>query len=193
MDDINPKLLKIIALAKQGVGGERDNAIKLVSDICEREGLDFEAVMGEQPDTPREYKPDIKVRSRDELRIAIQVASRFATTAEHPGVRGGYYGRDYGEIWLRYTTTASKHIDTLNAISVYLTAYRREKKKFAKSLQVAFYSHHSLYPQFEQDGDARPEKEYTLEDKQDRLRAAQMMMAMTEQVNVHKQIEVGHE
>jgi len=193
VDDVSPKLLKIIALAKQGVGGERDTAIALVRQICERESLDFDAVMSDSGDMPKLYEPDIKVRGKDELRIAIQVASRFATTPEHPGVRGGYYGGSYREIWLAYTTTAARHIDTLNAIEVYLRAYRREKKKFQLSLQKAFYAHHSLYPQFDTEDDDQPPKVKTLEERQSDLRAATMMMGMTEQVKIQKQLGGGDE
>jgi hypothetical protein len=191
MDDIDPKLLKIVALAKHGVGGEKDSAIALVKRICERDGLDYDAVMSDT-DMPKEYVADIKVRSRDELQVAIQVAARFATTPEHPEVRGGYYAFDKS-IRLRYTTTAAKHFDTLNAINVYLKAFRNEKKKFLRSLGQAFYTHHGLFSQYQEpeSDEPTPPKKKTLQERQDEWRAANMMQAMTETVNIVKEIGDG--
>lgn len=189
MDNVNPKLLKIIALAKGGVGGERESAIRLVRSICEREGLEFDAVMSETGDMPKTFEPDIKVRHKDELRICIQVAARFAATAENPGVTGGAY-RGYKEIYLKYTCTAARHIDTLNAIDVYLKAYRREKKNMLEALKDAFTAKHSLYPQYDTEDD-EPPKERTDEDRLKTWRAANLMQGLTESVNLHKQIGKG--
>lgn len=190
MDDIDPKILKIVALAKQGIGGEKDTAIALVKRICEREGIDFDELMSDN-DVPKEYTPEIKVRSRDELQVAIQVAARFATTPAHPEVYGRYYSYDK-TIILRYTCKPAVHIDTLNAINVYLKAYRNEKKKFMRSLGQAFYSHHNLFSQFKEESD-EPEKPKSLEERQDTWRAVQMMQAMTEQVNIVKEIDSGEQ
>jgi hypothetical protein len=191
MDNIDPKILKIVALAKQGIGGEKETAIALVKKICERDGLDFDAVMSDT-DAPKEVTlDDFKVRGRDELQIAIQVAARFATSKEHPEVAGWYYAFDK-TIRLRYTTTAAKHIDTINAITVYLKAYRKEKKKFLASLNKAFYSHHGLFSMYHEDADDEEEKPKTLEERQEAWRAAHMSMAMTESVNLTKEIGDGN-
>lgn len=189
IENINPKLLKIIALAKGGVGGERTAAVNMVRAICEREGLDFDVVMSDKGEMPTEFEPDIKIRTKDELRVIIQVASKFATTPEYPNIRAGYY-IGYREVWVKYTTTAAQHIDTLNAIAVYLKAYRREKKNFLRSLQTAFVAHHGLYPQFEQDeAEEQEPRQKTLEEKQDDWRAANMRMAMTESVNLRRELK----
>lgn len=190
MIDIDPKLLKVVALAKGGIGGEKDAAIAMVKRICDREGLDFDEVMDDH-DKPKEYTPEIKVRNREELQIAIQVAAKFATTKEHPQVRGRYYGYDR-TIILWYTCTPAQHIDTLNAVNVYLKAFRKERTNFLRSLQTAFYSHHNLFSQFkDDDGDDEPPKEKTLQERQDTWRAVQMMQAMTESVNITKEIGDG--
>ena len=190
MDDIDPKLLKIVALAKHGIGGEKESALALVKRICERDGIDFDAVMSDT-DAPREFTADdIKVRGRDELQIAIQVAARFATTKEHPSVAGWYYSFDK-TIRLKYTTTTARHFETMNAITVYLKAYRREKKKFLESLNTAFYSHHGLFSQYHEEPDDEEEKPRTLEQRQAAWRAAHMSMAMTEQVKLTKEIGDG--
>jgi hypothetical protein len=187
MENIDPKLLKIIALAKAGIGGERESAIALVRKICDREGIDFDAVMSDNGDMPKEYETDIKMKSKDEMRIVIQVAARFATTPEHPGVRGGWY-RGYNECFVKYTTTAARHIETLNAIDAYLKVYRREKKNMLEALKEAFTAKHSLYPQFDQDDDEAEPKAKTAEERLKTWRAANIMQGLTESVNLQKQI-----
>jgi hypothetical protein len=190
MDDIDPKLLKIVALAKRGVGGEKTAAIALVKKICLRENLDFDEIMSDT-EAVRQYEPDIKFVGKDELQIAIQVAARFATTKEHPKVVGNWY---YGVklMWLRYTTTPQKHIDTLNAIRIYLKAYRREKKNILRSLPTAFYSHHGLYSSYTKLSE-EPPKPKTDQERLDDWRAANMSQAMTEQVNLVKEIGEGQQ
>lgn len=192
MDDIDPKILKIVALAKAGVGGEKETAMRMVKQICEREGIDFDELMSDR-NAPKQFEPEIKVRSRDEMRIIIQVVARFGTTPEHPDVRAGYYSYTK-EVWVRYTCTPSMHIDTLNAINVYLKAYRKEKKNFMDALKNAFVQHHNLYSQYhEEDDEPEAPKEKTLEERQADWRAANMMMAMTESVKLTKEIDSGEQ
>lgn len=191
MDDIDPKILKIVALAKAGVGGEKEVAIRMVKQICEREGIDFDELMSDR-NAPKQFEPEIKVRGRDEMRIIIQVVARFATTPEHPDVRAGYYSYTK-EVWVRYTCTPSLHIDTLNAINVYLKAYRKEKKNFMDALKDAFVQHHNLYSQFYEAPDEPEEpKPKTAEERAADWRAANMMMAMTESVKLTKEIGDGN-
>lgn len=76
MIDIDPKLTKIIALAREGIGGEKTAAIKAVKRICEREGLDFDDVMSTTDE--REYVLDITWRNSQEETILAQVCFTFA-------------------------------------------------------------------------------------------------------------------
>lgn len=189
-ENIDPKLLKIIALAKGGFGGEKDTALRLVRQICKREGLDFDEVMSDGGDMPKEYEPDIKIRSKDELKICIQVAARFALTPEHQSINAGYY-RGYREVWLKYTTTAARHIETLNAIDAYLRVYRIEKKHMVEALKLAFSNKHHLYPQFDTAGDDEPSKPLSDEERAKHWRAANIKEGLMESVKLTKQIGDG--
>lgn len=193
MDDIDPKLLKVVALAREGIGGEKETATRMVRKICKEQGIDFDVLMSGR-DQPRSFEYWTKVRSKSELRVCIQVAARFATTPEHPNVFGRYSSYDK-EVRLEYTTTMPKHVETLNALDVYLRAFRKEKKKILEALGDAFTSRHGLYSQFreEPDEDAEPEKPETLEEKQARWRAANLAEAMLENVQVTKQIGEGED
>lgn len=192
MDEINPKLLKIIALAKAGIGGERTAAIELVHKICDREGLNFDEVMSDTAgDMPHLYEFDIKIRTKDEYRIALQVICRFGLTEEYPDIKGGYY-RGYREVFFKYTATATRHIETLNAIDIYLKTYRKEKKNILEALKDAYVAKHNLYPQFDLKRDDEPPRERTDEERRKTWRTANVMQGLTESVNLQKQIGGGH-
>lgn len=185
LQDIDPKLLKIIALAKHGVGGEKEQAIRIVKRICLRDGLDFDEVMAGK-DQPKKYEPEFKILTKDEVQIAIQVAARFASTPEHPDVRGGRF-RGYKLGYVEYTTTAARHIETINAIEIYLAAYRKEKKNIARALQQAFVINHGLYSQFKEDReDDRPAP--TKDQLEEQARAIALTGALSEDVDLVKRI-----
>lgn len=148
MKSIDDKLLKIVALARQGIGGEKTAAIRLVKRICEKQGLDFDDVM--RATDYREYDLHIATRNNLEVEIMAQVMFKFALSDEHPGLQ---YNRR-AKIFF-YTCTPSMHIETSNAASVYLAAYRKEVKKYALQVQEAFVAKHQLYRPTS--GDEKPE------------------------------------
>lgn len=185
LQDIDPKLLKIVALAKNGVGGEKAQAIRIVKRICARDGLNFDEVM-DGKDQPQKREPEFKIVSKDEVQVAIQVAARFASTPEYPDVRGGRF-RGYKLGYVEYTATTARHIETVNAIEIYLAAYRKEKKNIAKALQQAFVINHGLYSQFREDRDEeRPAP--TAEQLKEQERAIRLTGALSEDVDLVKRI-----
>lgn len=142
MQKINDRLLKVIALAKQGVGGEKTAAIATVKRICQTHGLDYDEVMGAAETAQiREYTLDLKWRNKTELDMLAQVCLKFACTPEHPDLFQNTYRKT-----LFYNTTAAKHLETINAASVYLHQFRKERKKIEEALLGAFCQKHSLYP-----------------------------------------------
>lgn len=139
MIEIDPKLTKIIALAREGIGGEKTAAIKAVKRICEREGLNFDDVMSTTDE--REYVLNIKWKNKQEETILAQVCFTFAVPDT-----GKLQYNSYRKVFI-YTTTPSRHIETLNAAAIYLAAYRKERKRMLEDLTGAFvYKHHLMRP-----------------------------------------------
>lgn len=183
MNDIDPKLLKIIALAKHGIGGEKETAIALVKKICQREGLTFEEVMSDR-DESREFDVVLKWRNKIERQIIINILYKFALSPEHKDFRMWEYDKS-----VRYTTTPAKHLETVNAAAVYLKAYRKERKKIEEDLMSAFLDKHHIYPDWEtgnhKDDDDEPDI-----DLERAMRIAAMTRGMDD-VNIRKSIGDG--
>lgn len=186
MIEIDPKLLKIIALAKNGIGGEKDSAIALVKKICEREGLDFEEVMSERSEFREFDLLDIKWRNKLEKQIVINVIYKYALSTEHATCR--LYDFDKSA---RYTTTPSKHLETANAIQVYLQAYRKELKRIQEDIMSAFLDKHEIFPEWELPSDQKKKQKKEKVDFKRMMRIAGIAEGM-EDVEIQRQIGSGN-
>jgi len=183
-DNINPKLLKIVALAKQGVGGERETAIKLVKKICTEQNIDFGEVMNWSG--LKKYEPRIAIKTKSELQIIIQIASKYCTSKEHHDIRGGYYhSRRF--VWVEYWATPGLHIEVLNACRVYLEAYRKERKQLLSDMNMAFVHKHKLWPAYSSENDTAPTEEEIALGR----RAQKLGESMQESVNLNKELDAG--
>lgn len=184
MIDIDPKLLKIIALAKDGIGGEKETAILLVKKICKREDLSFDDVMNSVD--YREYELKANFKTELESEIVAQTIFRFAVTETHAGIR---WNKHYKTFY--YTTTPAKHIETVNAVPIYLGAFRKEFKKVQQVLAEAFVRKHRLFKQFQtKEVDEKPAPEVTVESMRNAQKVLSLMEGMDE-VTVHKQLQKG--
>ncbi len=197
MDKINDKLLKVIALAKQGVGGEKTAAIAIVKRICKTHGLDYDEVMGAADHAQvREYVLDIKWRNKLEEDMLAQVCLKFACTPEHPDL----FFKTYRKVFI-YNTTAAKHLETINAASVYLHQFRKERKKLEQAILGAFCQKHSLYPteatynaRHPEDAKRIGDGELDVDAEFKKIEEARRRMALAEgmdDVSLHKSIGSG--
>lgn len=197
--DINDKLLKVIALAKQGIGGEKTAAIATVKRICKTHGLDYDEVMGAAETAQiKEFVLDIKWRNKMEEDMLAQVCLKFACTPDNPDL---FYNQ-YRKVYI-YNTTAAKHLETINAASVYLHQFRKERKKLEQALLGAFCQKHRLYPTEETYNARHPEQAKQIGDGDSKIdvdaefkkiEEARRRMALAEgmdDVNLHKSIGSG--
>lgn len=131
------RLGKVVAMAKKGVGGEKDAAIAILKGMCKKHGLSFDDIMSEDAEV-REYT--IPYADQDELRIVQQVVCRYAylTIDDQQGYNA-----------LRklcfFKTTKEKYYETLHASDVLKDAWHVEKKKLADIIYFAFIERHCLY------------------------------------------------
>jgi len=175
---IDPKLLKVVALAKDGIGGEKTTALKIVKRICAEKNLDFDDVMNGTEIV--EYVLDVPYRSAAEQTVLRQIVVHFALTQDNQEL----FDSPKHKMFM-YKTTPAKHIETLNAAAVYLRAFRAERKKFLNDLTDAYIHKHSLYPQFEVDAKKKTPKEPLDLDK---IRRQLSLASNMDDVNVRKQI-----
>ncbi len=137
MSELYPRLLKIVALARDGVGGERLAAATKVQQICAREGLNFDDVMCATD--KKEFALSVGWKNSGEKDIVAQACFKFAIPD------GGDLGyNDYRKCFF-YETTATRHIETVYAAEAYLAAYRKERRRILKDLPTAFIYKHGLF------------------------------------------------
>lgn len=179
---IDDRLLKIVALAKFGVAGERETADRMVRSMCAKLELEYSDVMADESDTYVEHVLPVRWRNKAELRVLAQVCWCFADTGDER-VRIAY---NILRKVVFVTTTPAKFIETSQAAVVYLAAFRKAKRLLLSDLPGAFISKHHLYSEYPDDDNAdRPA--WTDEQRMQHWRQAQLVETM-ESVRLHKAI-----
>lgn len=188
--DVNKELLgKIVALAKNGVAGEKENAIRIVKKLCSQHNLNFDDVMN---DTNIE-KHILEIKKGD-LQLAVQIIARYAKMSLDGDVRNSYDGRS-----VMFETTKEKYIETVNAYSILSHKYKEEKKILIKSFEDAFFSKHDLFYKPTQEERERILKKRLAEEKkktkaqrekeEKERRTAIAIMSNLDDVHIRKQLK----
>lgn len=147
-DEYNQERLgKIVKLAKNGIGGEKANAIKLLKTLCDKYGLKFEEVM-EQGELESEHI--IHYKKEIHTRLVAQIVYKYSGCDT---IEVNRYRRT-----VRIKSTQEKYIETLNAVDVLVRLYDKERKKFKDAVFYGFLDKHRLYSD-RKEGDE--EKEFT--------------------------------
>lgn len=131
------RLGKLIALAKRGVGGEKQTALRMVRSLCKKLDLNFDDVMGEE-ESKREFHLDF---ARNDFRLALHVIIRYA----FDGDGTADVAPSISHTRLYFTTTMERYIETAHALEVLSRQYRKEQKRMRSALWHAFLSKHELY------------------------------------------------
>ena len=139
LTDKDPKLAKIVQLAKLGVGGEKDNALRILKELCVTNSIDFAEVMGDDI-TFREYIVG-RYRNEQELRIVSQVCFKFGS------IDDGRFGVRYNKYRkvVMVETTPAKYAEVAYAYPIYIREYRRLLKQTVEDLAGAFIGTNRLY------------------------------------------------
>lgn len=132
------RLGKIVQLAKLGKGGEKENAIRIIKSLCQKHGLDFDAVMND--DNVEEYF--IEYKGDEEHDLLIQVICRYG----HMNLDSKIFG-NRAKTRLFFKTTKEKYIETLNAWDVLRKLFKKEKRNMFLALKHGFLVAHNLYYQ----------------------------------------------
>jgi hypothetical protein len=134
------KLDKIVALAKRGEGGEKEVALRMVKEICSREGLDFDDVMSDSPKTQEFY---LSFSTAYEEDLLVQVICKFALLAYDSRVYSKRLSTGKRLKMLYFETTTEKYVDTMNAWRI----LRRKLKEELDKLPLAMTYKHGLFYQ----------------------------------------------
>lgn len=111
-NNIYERLGKIVQLAKYGVDGERDSALRIVSKICKEKGLDFNDVMALEEQT---HKYAFKYNNSAEEVILGQILRRYGITDAHPNIMFSKYRKV-----LYIECTAAKYVNIIYIYNIYI-------------------------------------------------------------------------
>lgn len=149
-DDYNKdRLGKIVALAKYGTDGEKENALRIVKRICQQHNLDFDSVMGNDMVIS---KYEITWTHAYEKRVLGQIIGRF--TLDTMPKKELWENHHYKTF--HFETTKEKYIETVNAWDVLRKLYKKEREKAMEILFHGFLAKHRLYAQPGKDMPERP-------------------------------------
>lgn len=138
---------KIVAMAKNGIGGEKDAAVRILKKLCIKHKLDFDEMMSEneaQADCWFPYK-------RGYTGVIRQILWRYAAADSDAKIyRQGQPPTSY-----KMRTTKQRYVETLNALDVLLPLYRKERKKAQKAFFYGFLEKHWLFSEIKTDADKK--------------------------------------
>ena len=190
---LDERSLRIVALARSGVGGEKENAQRILRQICEKKHLDFDKVLAGTNDEIAERKLMLGRLTKDEVRIIARVIMNFGLSEEHKDLNVLYYNEK--PVGFAFECSKATLIETEHAANVYLRAFRKERREILKNLATAFVIKHRLrMPDFYQSELEEAEQELTEKEREklerDHTRAV-MMAAGMDGVQVRKALEAN--
>jgi hypothetical protein len=158
------KMRKVLALANQGIGGEKHNAERQLEAMCKRYGINREELEGE---TKRMLW--LSYSDKDERKLAHQVIVWATESYDTPVWKRGKR-REVGA-----DLTEAQRVQVLVAYGVYC----REYAKIKANMFTAFISRNELYaPQNENAKPMDPEREA----------AVMKLMWGIDKTTIHKQV-----
>lgn len=171
-------LKKIIKLAKNGTGGEKDNAISILKKICKKHEFNFEDVMRENDLLEFEFEYKGKIA----LDLVAQI---FFSVVGGNSIKHSRYS-------IFYETTEEKNIEFKNAVSEYKRIYRKERKALndrhkdeKKIFLNAFINKHNL---FSKDAKERSYKDLTDKDIEEMRMSNKLAGEMKEEAKLYKRL-----
>ena len=198
MTDEVPKLdersLRIVALARAGVGGEKENARRILRQICEKKHLDFDQVLAGTNDEITERKLILGRLTKDEVSVIARVIMNFGMDKDHKTLNVLYYNNK--PTGFAFECNKATFIETEHAANLYLLAFRKERRQILNSLSAAFVMKQHLYmPEFlreEMTSDDNRELTKKEREKLERDHARAVMMAAgMDGVQVRKALSRG--
>ncbi|NTW29807.1 MAG: hypothetical protein HGA33_00840 [Candidatus Moranbacteria bacterium] len=182
------RLKKIIALAKQGEGGEKENAIMIIKKICENKDLNFDDVMS---DRNEDESFEFYYKGLLTQEIAFQIYFKV--------IGGGSVSYNSKYIFLKCTQEKFEEFQV--AFYEYRRIYKKERKAFdekqkleKKVFSKAFIQRYELYSDLTEEQEKelrekRAKKEITAEDIREAELAARMACDMEEEAFLHKRLK----
>lgn len=153
---LKDKLLKLYALSKRGVGGEKVNAENFLTKLLQKHDLTIEDIDQEIPKS-RYYRYTNKLNKK----ITYQVINKVTNSDEICNIRG------FNEVLAKVTDY--QHVQILELIDFHLSNFNKERNLFLKDFTSAYVQKHELF-RAPTDNDFKGISELTDEEEQSFLR-----------------------
>lgn len=140
MELLIDKLRKIEALARLGIGGEKETAQRMLDALCKKHGITLDQIA-----SPVTEDCLFTIRDKWENRLLETIVLHICRTTK---IRNWYRGRKRG-----FELTRLQRIDIEDCFKHYKKAYSAERKRLMEDLTTAFVHKHRLF------GPPRDEKE----------------------------------
>lgn len=169
-DKARQRMLKLLALARRGEGGERDNAQRFLESMLKKHGMTLADL---DEDCQEADWMCFSVKTAQDRRLLIQVAgmvlkSNSLDTRQQRGKKN---------IWIEVTKTQFLEIE------LHYRAFNRDLKKAQELAFIAFISRNDIFSGLRDDDDAPPK--HSAAD----LAAVAAMMAGMPRTAVHRPLE----
>lgn len=148
-ESLKSKLRKLAALAERGVGGEAENARRLMEQICRAYGVSLDDVLNFEE--VKRYKFEIGRRKID-LELFMQCYAKVT------GKRELSYRR-FSRSEISVELTAYQYAEISSLFSWHKENFKRDVENLLETLFLSYCQKHSLFR--EKSGD-EPEEEYQL-------------------------------
>lgn len=191
---LDERSLRIVALARSGVGGEKENARRILRQICEKKHLDFDQVLAGTNDEITERRLILGRLTKDEVSVIARVIMNFGMDKDHKTLNVLYYNNK--PTGFAFECSKATFIETEHAANIYLLAFRKERRQILNSLSTAFVIKQQLHmPEFlREEMTASDDRELTKKEREklerDHTRAV-MMAAGMDGVQVRKALEAN--
>lgn len=169
-DKARQRMLKLLALARRGEGGERDNAQRFLESMLKKHGMTL--VDLDEDDQEAEWKC-FPIKTSQDRRLLVQVTcmvlkSNSVDMRQQRGKRN---------VWIKVTKAQ------LLEIELHYRAFSQDLKKILELAWVAFVNRNDIFSGVQDEGSAPPK--YSAED----LAAATAMMNGMPRTSVRRPLE----
>ena len=151
MEKQSEKIGKLVALAKNGIDGEKQAAIEILKKLCEKHDLNFDDVMSENEEI-LEYELEYKA---GQFKLARGVIIRYGVININDEYRYNKFSRT-----IYFSTTKQRFLETIHAYSILSRQYEKEKRETLKAFFKAFQYVNDLYYK-PKEGEELPENNST--------------------------------
>lgn len=172
---IRERIVKLHKLVEQGIGGEKQNAQKILNKLLAKHGI----TLSEITDDDKEEEFIIKFKGSFEKRLLIQIIRKIRNRETM-----GCFNKNR----LYFNSTKMEHVEILTLFSVYKNALSRE----FEDLFVAFIHQQDIFPLQKDDDQAEKNDKPKTPEERDRAKKLASMMSTIDKVNVYETIEVKH-